>query len=56
MHYPRYIMFYIVNATFKYSIYNFSFDRAVLESHHAAMAFKLTARDAKSNIFQNLDP
>ena len=55
MHYPRY-MFYIVNATFKYSIYNFSFDRAVLESHHAAMAFKLTARDAKSNIFQNLDP
>jgi len=31
-------------------------DIAVLESHHAAMAFKLTSRDPKSNIFQNLDP
>jgi len=29
-------------------------DIAVLESHHAAMAFKLTAKDPKSNIFQNL--
>ncbi|XP_057300369.1 high affinity cAMP-specific and IBMX-insensitive 3',5'-cyclic phosphodiesterase 8B-like isoform X2 [Hydractinia symbiolongicarpus] len=31
-------------------------DIAVLESHHAAMAFKLTSRDMKSNIFQNLQP
>lgn len=30
-------------------------DIAVLESHHAAMAFKLTAKDQKSNIFQNID-
>lgn len=30
-------------------------DIAVLESHHAAMAFQLTAKDSKSNIFQNLN-
>lgn len=29
-------------------------DIAVLESHHAAMAFKLTAKDKKSDIFQNI--
>ncbi|XP_066916925.1 high affinity cAMP-specific and IBMX-insensitive 3',5'-cyclic phosphodiesterase 8B-like isoform X1 [Clytia hemisphaerica] len=29
-------------------------DLAVLESHHAAMAFKLTCRDSNSNIFKNL--
>uniref|UniRef100_A0A8C5E3A0 Phosphodiesterase n=1 Tax=Gouania willdenowi TaxID=441366 RepID=A0A8C5E3A0_GOUWI len=30
-------------------------DTAVLESHHAALAFQLTARDTKSNIFKNID-
>ncbi|XP_068190343.1 high affinity cAMP-specific and IBMX-insensitive 3',5'-cyclic phosphodiesterase 8B isoform X2 [Antennarius striatus] len=30
-------------------------DTAVLESHHAALAFQLTVRDAKSNIFKNTD-
>ncbi|XP_075935024.1 high affinity cAMP-specific and IBMX-insensitive 3',5'-cyclic phosphodiesterase 8B isoform X5 [Anarhichas minor] len=30
-------------------------DTAVLESHHAALAFQLTVRDSKSNIFKNTD-
>ncbi|CAG05259.1 unnamed protein product, partial [Tetraodon nigroviridis] len=30
-------------------------DTAVLESHHAALAFQLTGRDGKSNIFRNTD-
>ncbi|XP_065288142.1 high affinity cAMP-specific and IBMX-insensitive 3',5'-cyclic phosphodiesterase 8A-like isoform X2 [Dermacentor albipictus] len=30
-------------------------DRSVLESHHAAYAFKLTLSDEKVNIFQNMD-
>lgn len=30
-------------------------DTAVLESHHAALAFQLTVRDCKSNIFKNID-
>ncbi|KAM7285331.1 high affinity cAMP-specific and IBMX-insensitive 3',5'-cyclic phosphodiesterase 8B [Ixodes scapularis] len=30
-------------------------DRSVLESHHAAFAFKLTLSDEKVNIFQNLE-
>ncbi|XP_054908408.1 high affinity cAMP-specific and IBMX-insensitive 3',5'-cyclic phosphodiesterase 8B isoform X1 [Poeciliopsis prolifica] len=30
-------------------------DTAVLESHHAALAFQLTMRDGKSNIFKNID-
>uniref|UniRef100_A0A6Q2WQK9 Phosphodiesterase n=1 Tax=Esox lucius TaxID=8010 RepID=A0A6Q2WQK9_ESOLU len=30
-------------------------DTAVLESHHAALAFQLTVRDSKSNIFKNMD-
>uniref|UniRef100_A0A7N8XKS3 Phosphodiesterase n=1 Tax=Mastacembelus armatus TaxID=205130 RepID=A0A7N8XKS3_9TELE len=30
-------------------------DTAVLESHHAALAFQLTIRDTKSNIFKNID-
>uniref|UniRef100_A0A8C7XBE8 3',5'-cyclic-AMP phosphodiesterase n=1 Tax=Oryzias sinensis TaxID=183150 RepID=A0A8C7XBE8_9TELE len=30
-------------------------DTAVLESHHAALAFQLTNRDSKSNIFKNID-
>merc|ERR1719494_837248 len=30
-------------------------DIAVLESHHAAMAFKLTSKDPEANIFQNLE-
>uniref|UniRef100_A0AAQ4P1I6 Phosphodiesterase n=1 Tax=Gasterosteus aculeatus aculeatus TaxID=481459 RepID=A0AAQ4P1I6_GASAC len=30
-------------------------DTAVLESHHAALAFQLTTRDAKSNIFKNTE-
>ncbi|KFQ32138.1 High affinity cAMP-specific and IBMX-insensitive 3',5'-cyclic phosphodiesterase 8A, partial [Merops nubicus] len=30
-------------------------DTAVLESHHAALAFQLTARDDKCNIFKNME-
>uniref|UniRef100_A0A3B5MVR5 Phosphodiesterase n=1 Tax=Xiphophorus couchianus TaxID=32473 RepID=A0A3B5MVR5_9TELE len=30
-------------------------DTAVLESHHAALAFQLTMRDGKSNVFKNID-
>ncbi|XP_015244527.1 PREDICTED: high affinity cAMP-specific and IBMX-insensitive 3',5'-cyclic phosphodiesterase 8B isoform X1 [Cyprinodon variegatus] len=30
-------------------------DTAVLESHHAALAFQLTIRDSKSNIFKSID-
>lgn len=30
-------------------------DTAVLESHHAALAFQLTVRDSKSNIFKNTE-
>lgn len=30
-------------------------DTAVLESHHAALAFQLTGRDGKSNIFKNTE-
>ncbi|KAK0145195.1 High affinity cAMP-specific and IBMX-insensitive 3',5'-cyclic phosphodiesterase 8B [Merluccius polli] len=30
-------------------------DTAVLENHHAALAFQLTVRDNKSNIFKNID-
>ncbi|XP_019734674.1 high affinity cAMP-specific and IBMX-insensitive 3',5'-cyclic phosphodiesterase 8B isoform X2 [Hippocampus comes] len=30
-------------------------DTAVLESHHAALAFQLTMRDGKSNIFKNIE-
>uniref|UniRef100_H2VCC5 Phosphodiesterase n=1 Tax=Takifugu rubripes TaxID=31033 RepID=H2VCC5_TAKRU len=30
-------------------------DTAVLESHHAALAFQLTGRDGKSNIFKNIE-
>uniref|UniRef100_A0AAY4ELJ6 Phosphodiesterase n=1 Tax=Denticeps clupeoides TaxID=299321 RepID=A0AAY4ELJ6_9TELE len=30
-------------------------DTAVLESHHAALAFQLTVRDVKCNIFKNTD-
>ncbi|MEE6458527.1 hypothetical protein FKM82_000324 [Ascaphus truei] len=30
-------------------------DTAVLESHHAALAFQLTAKDNKCNIFKNMD-
>ncbi|XP_072904336.1 high affinity cAMP-specific and IBMX-insensitive 3',5'-cyclic phosphodiesterase 8B isoform X2 [Hemitrygon akajei] len=30
-------------------------DTAVLESHHAALAFQLTAGDKKSNIFKNIE-
>ncbi|XP_070780188.1 high affinity cAMP-specific and IBMX-insensitive 3',5'-cyclic phosphodiesterase 8B isoform X4 [Enoplosus armatus] len=30
-------------------------DTAVLESHHAALAFQLTVRDNKNNIFKNTD-
>lgn len=30
-------------------------DTAVLESHHAALAFQLTGRDSKSNIFKNTE-
>ncbi|XP_049622003.1 high affinity cAMP-specific and IBMX-insensitive 3',5'-cyclic phosphodiesterase 8B isoform X4 [Suncus etruscus] len=30
-------------------------DTAVLESHHTALAFQLTVKDAKCNIFKNMD-
>lgn len=30
-------------------------DTAVLESHHTALAFQLTAKDNKCNIFKNID-
>ncbi|XP_069819121.1 high affinity cAMP-specific and IBMX-insensitive 3',5'-cyclic phosphodiesterase 8B isoform X2 [Dendropsophus ebraccatus] len=30
-------------------------DTAVLESHHSALAFQLTAKDGKCNIFKNMD-
>ncbi|XP_048187353.1 high affinity cAMP-specific and IBMX-insensitive 3',5'-cyclic phosphodiesterase 8B isoform X3 [Perognathus longimembris pacificus] len=30
-------------------------DTAVLESHHTALAFQLTAKDTKCNIFKNID-
>ncbi|XP_035165524.1 high affinity cAMP-specific and IBMX-insensitive 3',5'-cyclic phosphodiesterase 8B isoform X6 [Oxyura jamaicensis] len=30
-------------------------DTAVLESHHTALAFQLTAKDSKCNIFKNMD-
>lgn len=30
-------------------------DTAVLESHHAALAFQLTIRDDKCNIFKNME-
>uniref|UniRef100_A0A8C2CLE3 Phosphodiesterase 8B n=1 Tax=Cyprinus carpio TaxID=7962 RepID=A0A8C2CLE3_CYPCA len=30
-------------------------DTAVLESHHAALAFQLTVRDSKCNIFKNME-
>lgn len=30
-------------------------DTAVLESHHTALAFQLTAKDNKCNIFKNLN-
>lgn len=30
-------------------------DTAVLESHHAALAFQLTVRDDKCNIFKNVE-
>ncbi|XP_056146450.1 high affinity cAMP-specific and IBMX-insensitive 3',5'-cyclic phosphodiesterase 8B [Lampris incognitus] len=44
---------YLCNAGSELAIlYN---DTAVLESHHAALAFQLTARDSKSNIFKNID-
>eukprot|EP00064_Thunnus_orientalis_P008632 superscaffoldBa00001042_g8655 len=44
---------FLCNASSELAIlYN---DTAVLESHHAALAFQLTVRDSKSNIFKNID-
>ncbi|XP_055009521.1 high affinity cAMP-specific and IBMX-insensitive 3',5'-cyclic phosphodiesterase 8B isoform X2 [Boleophthalmus pectinirostris] len=44
---------FLCNASSELAIlYN---DTAVLESHHAALAFQLTARDGKNNIFKNID-
>ncbi|XP_047140732.1 high affinity cAMP-specific and IBMX-insensitive 3',5'-cyclic phosphodiesterase 8A isoform X2 [Hydra vulgaris] len=49
---PGFTNSFLCNAGSELAIlYN---DIAILESHHAAMAFKLTSRDSKSNIFQNL--
>ena len=45
-----------MSSIFMSHFYLLNFDfRAVLESHHAAMAFKLTAKDSKSNILKNLE-
>lgn len=50
---PGYTNSFLCNAGNELAIlYN---DIAVLESHHAALAFKLTARDERSNIFKGLD-
>ncbi|XP_031572577.1 high affinity cAMP-specific and IBMX-insensitive 3',5'-cyclic phosphodiesterase 8A-like isoform X2 [Actinia tenebrosa] len=50
---PGYTNSFLCNAGSELAIlYN---DIAVLESHHAALAFKLTAREEKSNIFSGLD-
>lgn len=50
---PGYTNSFLCNAGSELAIlYN---DIAVLESHHAALAFKLTAREEKSNIFLGLD-
>ncbi|XP_054613002.1 high affinity cAMP-specific and IBMX-insensitive 3',5'-cyclic phosphodiesterase 8B isoform X3 [Dunckerocampus dactyliophorus] len=44
---------FLCNASSELAIlYN---DMAVLESHHAALAFQLTVRDSKSNIFKNIE-
>lgn len=44
---------FLCNAGSKLAIlYN---DTAVLESHHAALAFQLTVRDDKCNIFKNME-
>nr|XP_057912073.1 high affinity cAMP-specific and IBMX-insensitive 3',5'-cyclic phosphodiesterase 8B isoform X2 [Doryrhamphus excisus] len=44
---------FLCNASSELAIlYN---DTAVLESHHAALAFQLTVRDGKSNIFKNIE-
>lgn len=49
---PGYTNSFLCNAGNELAVlYN---DLAVLENHHAAMAFKLTAKDANSNIFSNL--
>ncbi|XP_078379643.1 high affinity cAMP-specific and IBMX-insensitive 3',5'-cyclic phosphodiesterase 8A-like isoform X2 [Oculina patagonica] len=50
---PGYTNSFLCNAGNELAIlYN---DIAVLESHHAALAFKLTAREERSNIFKGLD-
>nr|XP_056703915.1 high affinity cAMP-specific and IBMX-insensitive 3',5'-cyclic phosphodiesterase 8B [Euleptes europaea] len=44
---------FLCNASSELAVlYN---DTAVLESHHTALAFQLTAKDNKCNIFKNLD-
>lgn len=44
---------YLCNSTHELAIlYN---DISVLESHHAALAFRLTMKDESTNIFKNLD-
>ncbi|XP_002940920.1 high affinity cAMP-specific and IBMX-insensitive 3',5'-cyclic phosphodiesterase 8B isoform X1 [Xenopus tropicalis] len=44
---------FLCNASSELAVlYN---DTAVLESHHAALAFQLTAKDNKCNIFKNMD-
>eukprot|EP00794_Sanderia_malayensis_P009997 gene9997-11019_t len=50
---PGYTNSFLCNAGSDLAVlYN---DIAVLESHHAALAFKLTGKDGKSNILKNLD-
>lgn len=50
---PGYTNSFLCNAGNDLAVlYN---DIAVLESHHAALAFKLTAKDSKSNILKNLE-
>eukprot|EP00795_Rhopilema_esculentum_P005879 gene5879-11206_t len=50
---PGYTNSFLCNAGSDLAVlYN---DIAVLENHHAAMAFKLTSKDSKSNILKNIE-
>ena len=39
---------------FRLNLRVYFYDRAVLEMHHAASAFKFTVNDEKANIFKNM--
>ena len=49
-------MLYVSKCKEKYKYACFAvYFRAILESHHVALSFKLTCKDDKINIFKNLD-